>query len=61
MTAAGNGYRPPTPRELAEDERTIDSIWGRRHCKTHPSQEMIPMGAGLDMCPLPHGEDESAG
>lgn len=61
MTAAGNGYKPPTPRELAEDERTIDTIRGRRYCTTHPTQQMIPIAAGLDGCPLPHGEDEFAG
>jgi hypothetical protein len=52
-------YRPPTPRELAEDEWKIDHARGRKHCPVHRTQQMMPLAAGLDVCPLPHGQDES--
>lgn len=57
---AASRYRPPTPRDLAEDDWLTDHARGRRHCPAHPSQQMIPMLAGpdVDMCPLAHGEDE---
>jgi hypothetical protein len=54
------GYRPPTPREIAEDEWITDRGRGRKRCPQHPTQQMIPMAAGLDMCPLPHGDDETS-
>ncbi|MFE7277932.1 hypothetical protein [Streptomyces sp. NPDC057623] len=57
---AASRYRPPTARDIAEDDWHTDNARGRRHCPVHPSQQMIPMLAGpdVDMCPLPHGEDE---
>ena len=49
---AANGYRPPTPRQLAEEELLIDQVRGRRHCRVHPQQQMIPLLAGVDICPV---------
>jgi hypothetical protein len=57
---AGNGYRPPTPREMAHDDLITDRGRGRRYCPAHPSQEMVPLLAGVDVCPLPHDEGDSA-
>jgi hypothetical protein len=54
---AVNGYRPLSPRQLAEDERNIDQVRGRRRCRVHREQQMIPMLPGMDICPLcPRGE-----
>lgn len=55
-------YRPPTQKELDKDDWGTDHARGRRYCPEHPSQQMIPMLAGpdLDMCPLPHGEDDTS-
>lgn len=55
---AANGYRPMTPRELAEDDALIDKVRGRRYCSVHRDQEMIPMLPGMDVCPVSHGEEE---
>ena len=51
MTAS-NGYKPLAPRQLAEEEQRLDRIRGRRHCRVHPQQEMIPLLAGVDVCPV---------
>ena len=48
---AANGYRPMTPRELAEEEYRIDQVRGRRYCRVHPHQQMIPLLPGVDACP----------
>ena len=47
--------RVPTPRDLAEDEWRMDTVRGRRYCRVHPQQQMVPLGVA-DVCPLPHGE-----
>ena len=49
---AATGYRPPTPRQLAEDEYRTDQVRGRRYCRVHPQQQMIPLLAGVDICPV---------
>ncbi|GCB49492.1 hypothetical protein SNL152K_6831 [Streptomyces sp. NL15-2K] len=49
---AANGYRPLTPRQLAEEERLIDQVRGRRYCRVHRDQQMIPLLAGVDVCPV---------
>lgn len=48
---AANGYRPMSPRQLADDEFRIDQIRGRRYCREHPRQQMIPLLPGVDVCP----------
>jgi hypothetical protein len=60
--AASNKYRPPTTRDIAEDDWQTDNARGRRYCPVHRSQQMIPMLArpDLDMCPLPHSEGDSS-
>ena len=57
--ATSNRYRPPTPRQLAEEEWQLDHARGRRYCKVHPDQQMMPLTSTLDLCPLPHGEGDS--
>ncbi|MBQ1090644.1 hypothetical protein [Streptomyces sp. B93] len=44
-------YRPMTPRQLAEDEHRTDHERGRRYCRVHRDQQMIPTLPGLDVCP----------
>lgn len=58
---AANGYRTLTPRQLADDERRIDHVRGRRYCRVHPTQQMIPLLAGVDVCPAcaPAGESQT--
>ncbi len=56
--ATSSKYRPPTPRLLAEEEWKLDHSRGRRYCPVHRTQQMMPLLAGVDVCPLPHGEDE---
>lgn len=54
-------HRPPTPKELAEDEYRIDHIRGRRRCPVHRHQQMIRLLPGVDICPAcPDGESRSA-
>lgn len=55
--AASTRQRVPTSRDLAEDEYRTDQIRGRRHCRVHRSQQMMPLLAGLDVCPVcPEGD-----
>lgn len=49
--AASNGYRPLSRKELEEDEWRIDNERGRRYCRTHPEQQMMPILPHLDVCP----------
>ncbi len=58
---AADGYGPMTPRQLAEDERQIDQVRGRRYCRVHRDQQMIPLLAGVDVCPAcaPAGESRT--
>lgn len=52
--------RTPTGRDLAEEEYRIDQIRGRRYCRVHRSQQMMPLLPGLDICPVcPEGEQRS--
>ncbi|MFB8772967.1 hypothetical protein [Streptomyces broussonetiae] len=44
-------YRPLTPRQLAEDEHRTDHERGRRYCRVHRDQQMIPVLPSLDVCP----------
>jgi hypothetical protein len=53
---AANGYRPQTPRQLAADELHIDQARGRRYCRVHRQQQMLPLLAGVDVCPVCSGE-----
>lgn len=55
---AANGYRPSTPRQLADDEQRMDRARGRRHCRVHPQQQMMPLLAGVDVCPVCPGESQ---
>ncbi|MFD5491662.1 hypothetical protein ACFWH4_01640 [Streptomyces sp. NPDC127091] len=56
---AANGYRPMTPTQLAADDRQTDQVRGRRHCRVHREQQMIPLLPGMDVCPActPDGEN----
>lgn len=56
---ARNGYKPPTPKDLAEEEWRLNTARGRRYCPVHPDQQMMPLLLGMDMCPLPHGPAEA--
>jgi hypothetical protein len=56
---AANGHRPMTPRQLAEDEQRIDQVRGRRYCRVHRNQQMIPLLPGVDVCPACAPEGES--
>ncbi|GEC05923.1 hypothetical protein SSP24_35780 [Streptomyces spinoverrucosus] len=58
---AANGYRPLTTRQLADEERQIDQVRGRRHCRVHRDQQMMPLLAGVDICPVcgPGGESRT--
>jgi hypothetical protein len=56
---SGHKYRPPTPREVAEDEWNVDHARGRRYCPVHPTQQMMPVLFGRDVCPLAHGDAEA--
>ncbi|MFI8535315.1 hypothetical protein ACIGMX_34360 [Streptomyces aquilus] len=49
--------RIPTRKELAEEEYRIDQVRGRRRCPVHRSQQMIPLLAGVDVCPACGPED----
>ncbi|WP_405671435.1 hypothetical protein [Streptomyces sp. NBC_01530] len=51
--AVNGRSRVPTRRDLAEEELMLDTYRGRRYCKQHPSQQMIPLGVA-DVCPLEH-------
>lgn len=55
---AATGYRPLTRRDLAEEEYRLDQVRGRRYCRVHPQQQMIPLLRGVDVCPAcpPEGE-----
>lgn len=50
--------RPMNSTELGTDEWRVDRGRGRRHCRVHPQQEMIPLAPHLDACPLPHPQAE---
>lgn len=52
--AVNSRNRVPTSRDLAEDELRVDTYRGRRYCRQHASQQMIPLGVA-DVCPLEHG------
>ncbi|MER7936842.1 MULTISPECIES: hypothetical protein [unclassified Streptomyces] len=49
--------RPPTREQLAEGESAIDRVRGRRYCRIHPQQQMIPLLAGVDVCPACRGAE----
>ena len=53
-----NGYRPMSPRELAEDEWKIDNTHTRQTCPVHKGQQMLMLSVSprMDVCPLPHDE-----
>lgn len=59
--AASNRPRVLTRKGLAEDEYRIDQVRGRRYCRTHRDQQMIPLLPGVDVCPAcrPAAEYES--
>ncbi|GGX94871.1 hypothetical protein [Streptomyces fructofermentans] len=53
--------RALTSRQLAASELEIDQVRGRRYCRTHPHQQMIPLLPGVDICPAcPEGDDSPA-
>lgn len=58
---AASRPRVLTPRMLAEDEHRIDQVRGRRYCRVHRDQQMIPLLPGLDVCPAcaPQAENGS--
>lgn len=49
-----NSPRILTRKDLDEDEHRVDQVRGRRYCRTHRDQQMIPLLPGLDMCPACH-------
>ncbi|MBY8342038.1 hypothetical protein LXH13_06025 [Streptomyces spinosirectus] len=49
--AASNRLPVPTRKQLEEDEHRVDQARGRRYCRVHREQQMIPLLPGVDVCP----------
>lgn len=41
-----------TQKELEEEEYRSNQAGGRRRCRNHPRQQMMPLTPRLDLCPI---------